>query len=47
MTDTVQIERTAFETSRDLDFLTAAGLTSQTGYRPELWPIVGAKELNC
>ena len=41
----IPIERTAFETSRDLDFFTEAGLVSQVGYGPELWPIVVAKEL--
>ncbi len=45
MIETGQIERTVFETSRDLGFFTESGLTTQIGYGPELWPIVVAKQL--
>jgi hypothetical protein len=41
----VKLERTAFRTSRLLDFASAKELTAQTGHPPEDWPLVVVKEL--
>jgi DNA topoisomerase VI subunit B len=38
-------ERTAFVTDRALEFFTDQELTTQIGYRKELWPLVLVKEL--
>jgi hypothetical protein len=43
VTDNVQ--RTAFSTSRLLDFVSQKELTLQCGYGPEDWPLVAVKEL--
>ena len=40
-----QITRTAFVTSRQLDFLSEKELTAQCGHRAEHWPHVVVKEL--
>ena len=40
-----KIERTAFSTSRLLDFLSEKELTLQCGYGPRDWPLVVVKEL--
>jgi DNA topoisomerase VI subunit B len=39
------IERTAFRTSRLLDFVSERELAMQCGYGPEHWPLVAVKEL--
>jgi hypothetical protein len=39
------LKRTAFTTSRTLDFVSAKELTLQCGYGPEDWPLVAVKEL--
>jgi signal transduction histidine kinase len=40
-----RIERTAFRTSRLLDFVSEKELTLQCGYGPRDWPLVAVKEL--
>lgn len=40
-----RIQRTAFSTSRQLDFLSEKELTLQCGYGPNEWPLVVVKEL--
>ena len=45
MSEAVAIERTAFSTSRLLDFVSEKELTLQCGYGPEDWPLVVVKEL--
>ncbi len=40
-----RLERTTFETSRLLDFVSEKELTFQCGYGPESWPLVILKEL--
>jgi Histidine kinase-, DNA gyrase B-, and HSP90-like ATPase len=42
---TIQLARTTFRTSRQLDFLSARELTLQCGYGVEAWPLVILKEL--
>ncbi len=39
------VERTAFRTSRSLDYATAEELTRETGHGPDRWPVVVIKEL--
>jgi hypothetical protein len=39
------LKRVAFTTSRALEFFTESELTTQIGYRKELWPLVLTKEL--
>lgn len=38
-------KRTAFRTSRSMDFFTESELTRQIGYPQNLWPLVLLKEL--
>ena len=40
-----KLHRTAFQTSRLLDFCSRKELIAQTGHQPEDWPLVVAKEL--
>jgi hypothetical protein len=40
-----QTGRVAFTTSRALEFFSESELTTQIGYRRELWPLVLVKEL--
>ena len=35
-----RLERTAFKTSRLLDFFSVKKLTTQTGHEPREWPLV-------
>ncbi|MFH1268522.1 MAG: ATP-binding protein [Planctomycetota bacterium] len=41
-----KLVRTTFRTSRNLDYFSEKELTSQTGHRPEVWPLVALKELS-
>ena len=45
MKGAAQTARVAFTTSRALEFFTESELTTQIGYRKELWPLVLIKEL--
>ncbi len=45
MSTVATIERTAFSTSRLLDFVSEGELTKQCGYAPADWPLVVVKEL--
>jgi DNA topoisomerase VI subunit B len=45
MSATPKLQRTAFKTSRLLDFCNQKELTAQTGHPPESWPLVALKEL--
>src|SRR5262245_32744077 len=45
MGSTALLERTAFETSRLMDFFSEKELVAQTGHRREEWPLVVLKEL--
>ena len=40
-----QLTRTAFRTSRQLDFCSRKELIAQTGHEPDVWPLVVLKEL--
>jgi DNA topoisomerase VI subunit B len=45
MAATPKLQRTAFRTSRLLDFCSYKELTTQTGHQPGVWPLVVLKEL--
>jgi DNA topoisomerase VI subunit B len=45
MSATPRLQRTAFKTSRHLDFCNQKELTAQTGHPPQAWPLVVLKEL--
>src|SRR5262245_31264374 len=44
-TGTTRLERTAFCTSRLLDFCSQKELIAETGHQPDAWPLVVLKEL--
>jgi len=45
MAATPKLQRTAFRTSRLLDFCSRKELIAQTGHQPDVWPLVVLKEL--
>jgi len=45
MSTPVKLQRTAFRTSRLLDFCSRKELIAQTGHQPDAWPLVALKEL--
>src|SRR5262245_54794543 len=45
MAGTPKLQRTAFRTSRLLDFCSRKELVAQTGHQPDVWPLVVLKEL--
>src|SRR5262250_1099548 len=45
MSTPAKLQRTAFRTSRLLDFCSRKELIAQTGHQPDAWPLVLLKEL--